>query len=202
MDKLILIGGGGHCRSVIDAAESVGLRITGVLERPGAESDACSYPVVGCDDDIPRLVADHSFIISLGSIADPSRRVAIARLVEEAGGQFARVVASTARLSPHAQLGPGSVLLHHALVNAGAEVGSNCIINSGAIVEHDVKVGDFTHVSTHATVNGGCRIGRRCFIGSATVIAQGVEIPDDTVIGAGSLVLHSITRPGKYFGTI
>ena len=64
------------------------------------------------------------------------------------------------------------------------------------------RSGDFTHVSTRATVNGGCRIGARCFIGSGAVLAHGVSIPDDTVIGAGSLVLHSIEKAGKYFGVI
>lgn len=202
MDKIILIGGGGHCRSVIDAAESVGLRIAGVLERPGSESGAFDYPVLGCDDDIELFAPDHRFIVTLGSIADPSRRVALANLVCKAGGRFATVAASTARVSPHARVGEGTVVLHHALVNAGADVGSNCIVNSGAIVEHDCQVGDFTHISTNATVNGGCRIGRRCFIGSGTVVAQGVTIADDVVVGAGSLVLHDIESAGVYYGKI
>ncbi|MDE5929855.1 MAG: acetyltransferase, partial [Muribaculaceae bacterium] len=199
---IILIGGGGHCRSVIDAAESAGLCIAGVLERPGAQSGTCLCPLLGCDDDIPRLAAAHSFVITLGSITDPSRRMALSALVKDAGGRLASIVASTARVSPHARIGEGSVVLHHALVNACATVGDNCIINSGAIVEHDCRIGDFTHISTNATVNGGCRIGDRCFIGSGSVIAQGIEIADDVIIGAGSLVLHNISSPGKYHGII
>lgn len=199
---ILLIGGGGHCRSVAEAAESAGLHVTGVVERSGVQSGALWYPVAGCDEDIPALAPGHSFVITLGSIVSPARRMALARMVEEAGGRFATVVASTARVSPHASVGEGTVVLHMALVNAGAAVGRHCIINSGAVVEHDCQVGDFTHISTHTTVNGGCKIGSGCFIGSGTVVAHGVEIADGTVVGAGSLVLHSIVESGKYYGII
>ena len=71
-----------------DAAESVGLHIAGVIERPGVQSDTLSYPVVGCDDDIASLAAaGYNFVVTLGSISDPSRRVALAAALEAAGGQ-------------------------------------------------------------------------------------------------------------------
>ena len=59
-----------------DAAESVGLHIAGVIERPGVQSDTLSYPVVGCDDDIASLAAaGYNFVVTLGRISDPSRRL-------------------------------------------------------------------------------------------------------------------------------
>ena len=98
---IILIGGGGHCRSVADAAESVGLHIAGVIERPGVQSDTLSYPVVGCDDDIASLAAaGYNFVVTLGSISDPSRRVALAAALEAAGGRAVTVVAATGRCMP------------------------------------------------------------------------------------------------------
>lgn len=198
---LILIGGGGHCRSVIDAAESAGMTIAGILDAPSLKGTSClGYPVVGTDDDIPLLAADHDFIVTLGSVADPSRRIALHKIVEAAGGSLAKVIASTARVSSHASLGDGTVVLHQATVNAGARVGSGCIINTASNIEHDVTVGDYCHVSTGAMVNGGCSMGARCFIGSGAVIIHGVSIAPGTVIGAGATVCSDIDIPGVYVG--
>lgn len=197
---LILVGGGGHCRSVIEAAESAGLEIAGILDMPGSVgSDCLGYKVVGTDDDIPRLAAGHDFVVTLGFINNPVRRIAIHNLIIEAGGTLATVVASTARVSRHASVGQGTVILHHAMVNAGATVGMGCIINTGADIEHDVAVADHCHISTGATINGGCTIGSRTFVGSGATVINGIEIAPDTIVGAGAVVCRNL-GPGTYAG--
>ncbi len=199
--ELVLVGGGGHCRSVIDAAESAGFIIKGVLDRPELiGSEVLSTRVIGGDDSIPEFVGSARFIITVGAINDFSLRSRLHDLVKEAGGEFATVIASTARVSPYAQIGKGTVVLHHASVNACARIGEGCIINTAANVDHDAEIGDQTHVSTGAMVNGGVKIGKRCFIGSGAVIAQGISICDDAIIPAGMVVKHNITKSGIYRG--
>ena len=198
---LILVGGGGHCRSVIETAESSGLTIRGILDLPQfIGSEVSGYPVLGCDDDIPSYVNDCDFVITLGAIESEGPRQRLHNLVKEAGGNLAPVIASTAFVSPRAWLGAGTVVLHQAVVNAGARVGESVIVNTGAIVEHDAVVGDLTHVSTGAKVNGGCRVGSRCFIGSGAVLVQGVSLVDDVFIGAGSLMARNARESGRYIG--
>lgn len=198
---LVLIGGGGHCASVVDAVESMGnYRLLGVLD-PSGEA-VCGYPCLGSDDQIPLLAAKSvEFIITLGSLASSRRRRVLAELVVAAGGRFGLVVASTARVSRHAVLGEGSVVLHHALVNANATIGRHCIINSFADVEHDAVVMDFCHLSTHSCVNGGARIGNDCFIGSGTTVFQGVTLASGCVISAGCVVRKNLTAAGIYCGS-
>ena len=201
MKGLIFVGGGGHCKSVLDAAESAGYTILGVLDMPEEiGKQILSTKVIGTDDDIPQYVDKAEFLITVGFIKDPTTRIKLYNKIQKAGGKLATIVASTARVSRFSSIGEGTVILHHALVNAGAEIGKNVIINSAANIEHDAIIGDHCHVSTGAMVNGGCIVGERCFIGSQTVLCNGISIADDIIVGAGSYVMNTLTKRGIYIG--
>lgn len=198
---LILVGGGGHCKSVIEAAESVGMAIRGILDLPTeVGKEILGYPIIGTDDDIPQYVEDCDFIVTLGFIKNPALRNKLHTRIEEAGGTLATVVASTAHVSRHATVGAGTVVLHGAIVNAGAHIGKGCIINTLANIEHDAQVGDYCHISTGAMVNGDCRVGENTFLGSRSVMANGVSIPANSVFAAGCLVRKTQRIEGLYSG--
>ena len=201
MKPLILIGGGGHCKSVMEAAESAGYSILGVLDMPEeVGKPILSTKVIGTDDDIPAYNDKAEFVITVGFIKNPATRIKLYNKVKEAGGKLATIVASTAHVSKYATIGEGTVVLHHALVNADAKVGCNVILNNFANIEHDAVIGDQCHISTGAMVNGECRVGERCFIGSQSVLANCITIGDDIIVGAGSVVRKSITEKGIYAG--
>jgi len=201
MKPLVLVGGGGHCESVIDVAENAGYEILGVLDRPELrEKPILSYRVIGNDDDIPKYVDVAQFVVTVGQIKNGDLRHRLVQKVLDAGGTLATVVSSDATVSRYATLGAGTVVMHKAFINAAAQVGSNCIINTMANVEHDARIGDFCHVSTGAMINGGCVIGRDCFIGSQAVIVQDVKICAGAIVGAGAIVDKDITEPGVYVG--
>ncbi len=202
MKPLVLIGGGGHCKSVIEVAESAGYQILGVLDMPEDVGNEVltGHKVIGTDDDIPGYVEKAEFIITVGFIKNPAIRIKLYNRVKEAGGKFATIIASTAYVSKYAQIGEGTVVMHHAFVNAGAKVGNNVILNTFTNIEHDAEIGDQCHISTGTMVNGDCRIGERCFIGSQSVLANGITIGDDCIVGAGSLVRKSIYQKGVYSG--
>lgn len=198
---IILVGGGGHCKSVIEAAESVGMSIKGVLDIPeNVGKKVLDYTVVGTDEDIPLYVDTCNFIVTVGFVKDAALRIKIHEKVLAAGGHFGRVIASTAHVSRHASIGEGSVVMHQAMVNAGAWIGFGCIINTFANIEHDAVVGDYTHISTGAMVNGDCQVGKRVFLGSQSVMVNGTLITDDCIVAAGSLVRKSMKRSGIYAG--
>ncbi|MDD7461670.1 MAG: NeuD/PglB/VioB family sugar acetyltransferase [Prevotellaceae bacterium] len=200
--SLILIGCGGHCKSVINTAESIGKPIAGILDLPtNVGQYILNYQVIGTDDCIEQLVANHTFIVSVGFVQDVSVRMKLHEKVLNAHGILDVLIASDASTHDSSSIGQGTVVLHRASVNAGVKVGLGCIINTAANLEHDVEVDDYSHVSTGVMINGDCKIGKRCFIGSGSVIANGVRICDDVIIGAGSLVIHDITLPGIYVGS-
>lgn len=199
--NLILVGGGGHCKSVIDVAESAGYNILGILDMPeDVGKQVLDYKVIGTDDDIHQYVDKAEFIITVGFIKNPSIRIKIYNRIKEAGGKLATIVASTARVSRYASLGEGTVVMHQALVNAGAHIGANCIVNTFCNIEHDAQIGDQCHISTGTMVNGDCKVGDRCFIGSQSVLSNGISIGNDIIVGAASFVRKSISAKGIYSG--
>ncbi len=202
MKPLVLLGGGGHCKSVIEVAECAGYQILGVLDMPeDVENEVLpGIKVIGTDDDIPAYVDNAEFVITVGFIKNPTIRIKLYNKVKEAGGKLAIVIASTAYVSKYAQIGEGTVVMHHAFVNAGAKVGNNVILNTFTNIEHDTVIGDQCHISTGTIVNGDCKVGNRCFIGSQSVLSNGINIYDDTIVGAGTVIIKDIVMPAYYAG--
>ena len=199
--NLILIGGGGHCKSVIDVAESAGYNILGILDMPEeVGKSVLNYKVIGTDEEIPQYADRAEFIITVGFIKNPAIRIRIYNRIKEAGGKLATIIASTAHVSRYAALGEGTVVMHQAVVNAGAHIGENCIINTFCNIEHDAVIGDQCHISTGTMVNGDCKVGDRVFIGSQSVLANGITVGEEIIVGAGSVVRKSISEKGVYVG--
>lgn len=198
---LILIGGGGHCKSVIEVAESAGFSIRGILDVPeNIGKKVLGYEIIGTDDMISLYVNDVDFIVTVGQIKNSSIRINLHEKVLACGGHLAKLVASTARVSRFAHVGAGTVVMHYAMINADAKIGKGCIINTYSNIEHDAQVGDFCHISTGAMVNGNCVVGGECFLGSQSVMVNGTSIVDGCVIAAGSMIRKDIIKKGVYSG--
>lgn len=201
MRPLILVGGGGHCKSVIDAAESAGFTIKGILDIPeNVGKSILGYQIIGTDDDIPRFVDDCDFIVTVGFIKDTSLRIRLHEKIEKAGGRLATVIASTAHVSRYSDIALGTVVLHQATINASTKIGKGCIINTSANIEHDAVIGDYCHISTGAMVNGDCKVGHCTFLGSQSVMVNGVSIIDGCIIAAGAMIRKNIVQRGIYSG--
>lgn len=201
MKDLILIGGGGHCISLIDVAESAGYNIIGILDLPkNVGKTVLGKTVIGEDDSACDYINTAMFIISLGFINNNIIRIKLYERIKSIGGRFATIIASTAYVSKYAKIEEGTVVLHHANINAEAHVGKNCIINTFANIEHGCTIGDYSHISTGAMINGDCKVGSSVFIGSQSVLKQGIEIADNSIISAGSFVNQNINIQGTYMG--
>jgi len=141
-EKLILLGGGGHCKSCIDVIEQEGkFTIAGITDQADKIGQrVLDYSILADDDAIAELAAHHQFLITIGQITSADPRVRLFNTVLAANAELATVISSQAYVSPHAQIGRGTIVMHGATVNAGARIGSNCIINSHALIEHDALV--------------------------------------------------------------
>jgi len=190
-EKIILIGGGGHCRACIDVIEQEGrFAIAGIVDVPEKnQHNVLRYPVIGADADLAELIkTSPNVLITLGQIKSPNRRIALFNDLMQMGACFPVIQSPLAYVSPHAQVAEGTIVMHHALINAGARVGRNCIINTKALVEHDAIIEDHCHISTGAVVNGGVTIGRGSFFGSGAVSKEYTSIPANSFIKANSLI--------------
>lgn len=206
--NIVLIGGGGHCRSVIDVIESTNdYTIVGILDiEENIGKKILDYEIIGSDKDIPILKETYeNFAITIGQIKSPNKRVELFKTIKKFGGKLPIIIASTAYKSRYAELLEGTTVMHQAVINANAKVGENCIINTGALIEHDVEIGNNCHISTKSVVNGDVKIGNNTFVGSNTTINQGITIHDNSIIGSGCLINKNIKKniitlgtPAKY----
>ncbi len=202
MKNLILIGAGGHCTSCIDVIEHEGkYRIVGILDKKeNLGKVLLGYKIIGTDADVLEYVEGNYFLCTLGMINNVSLRGRIINNFFHYGAKFATVVSPKAQISKHAELGAGSIVLHHVTISANVKIGLHCIINTGANIEHDSVIGDNTHISTNAVVNGHCHIAENCFVGSNATIIQGVSLAEKSVVGAGAVLLNSFLKTGTFIG--
>lgn len=193
-ENVIVIGGGGHAKVVIDCIQSAEDTVVGVLDdNLNVGSAVCGVPVIGKVEDYVNY-ADMRFVIAIGSNA--VRR----RIAENIDVKWHTAVHPRAVVSRYAQIGCGTVVMPNAVINSGARVGRHCIINTGAVVEHDDKIEDYIHISPSASLGGGVRVGSMTHIGIGATVKNNVSICDDCTVGAGAVVVKNITESGVYVG--
>ncbi len=202
--KVLLIGAGGHARACIDIIEQEGrfsvYGLTGLPSEVGQK--LLGYPVLGTDVDMSRYLMEAPYaLVAVGQIKSVEPRKRLFRALVEAGFEMPTIVSPRGYVSPHAEVGYGTIVMHGAVVNAGAKVGANCILNSQSLVEHDVVIGDHCHIATGASINSGVRVGAETFIGSNSSIRQGLRIGPGCLIGMGQRILSDcadgIHIPGR-----
>lgn len=203
-DKIILIGGGGHCKSVIDVIEAgKKYTIAGILDVKGkVGTKILKYKIFDTDNNLPALAKKKTlFLITVGHTKS---NVVRRKLYDKLKGlrlALPIVASPLAYCSRNSEIAEGTVLMHRSFVNSFASIGVNCILNTGAIVEHDAEIGNHCHISTNAVINGGTKLGDNVFIGSGSVVNECIEICNDVVIGSGSVVNRNIVHAGIYAGS-
>ena len=201
--KIILIGGGGHCRSCIDVVEQEGLyEIHGIVDVADNVGEfILGYPVIGTDEDLDDITKIYDyFLITIGQIRSAAKRIQLYSNIKSRGKIIPSIISPLAYISKRASIGEGTIVMHNAIVNSNVNIGNNCIINTGALIEHDVSIGNNNHISTSCTINGGVSIGNECFVGSNVSIRNNLDIGSDVIVGLGSIVLMDIKSPGTYYG--
>lgn len=199
--RLVLVGGGGHCKSVLDTILRLNtyseVVITDCKLTAGIRILGCE--VVGNDKMLSELF-ERGFrdaVITIGSIKSTDIRRNAYLKAEKIGFNFPSVIDPSAVVSDSASIGAGVYVGKNAVVNADAVICDMAIINTGAIVEHECRIGEFTHVAVGAVVCGGAEIEKDILIGANAVVIQGVKIGRNSIIGAGSVVLGDVPENSK-----
>lgn len=191
MEEILLIGGGGHCRSVIDVIEQEErFKIVGIIDRPELlGTKILGYSIIASDDDLESLSIKYRYVcVTVGQIKSPEIRIRLFETVKRLGFVLPTIISPRAYVSKHAEVEEGTVIMHDALVNANVKIGKNCIINTKALIEHDSLVEDNCHISTGVIINGGVKVEKNCFIGSNATTKEYMTINKSSFIKAGSVV--------------
>ncbi len=193
-EDVILIGGGGHAAVIADIILRSGDRLVGFLDDDSEKKELLGAKRLGVVSDWVRHADTALFLLAIG---DNRLRESLSR---ELSVRWHTAVHPAAVVGADAVIGEGSVVMAGAVVNPGAAVGRHCIINTGAIVEHDNHIADFVHLSPHATLCGTVSVGARTHIGAGATVINNLFVCADAVVGAGAVVARDITEPGTYVG--
>ncbi|MGW9684597.1 acetyltransferase [Flagellimonas sp. 2504JD1-5] len=205
MIKLVLLGGGGHCESVIDVIEQLSdYSVEGILDpsfTAEKSQEISGYPIIGNDNMIPSCIKDgFHFVITVGQVKSTGIRKKLYNIVKKNNGNLPVIIAKNAHVSKYSSLKEGTVVMQFAMVNSNSKVGLCCIINNYGNVEHGCEIGNFNHVSTGAILNGEVKTGNDVFIGSGSIINEGCNIGDRVIIGSGSVVRKQIPSDVLCYG--
>lgn len=202
--KILLIGGGGHCKSVLDSLlELDAYTEIGIIDKvENVGKTVMNVPVVGCDDDLRSLFSDGytCAFITVGSIGNPKLRINLFNLLCEIGYEIPTIIDHSAIVSKHARIEQGVFIGKQSIINAGAIIQKGSIINSGSIVEHDCQVGSFSHIAPGAVLGGEVVVGENSHIGLNTTVKQQIHIGSNSIIGMASVVLYNINSYTMAYG--
>ncbi len=204
--EIILLGSGGHAKSVVDAIEASGLyKIAGFVSP--AEETAFGYHGyrnIGGDEKLQELFDSgiHDAFVGVGYVGQDKVRNRLYGQLKEIGYNLPVIIDPTAVLARDVCAGEGTFIGKMAVVNANASIGKMTIINTASIIEHDCVIENFCHISVGSILCGGVSIGEGSFVGAGTTVIQGVKIGEGCMIGAGSLVLREVSSQKKIFGII
>lgn len=210
MEDIVLIGYGGHAKSVADCIErSHKFRIAGYTEFALQDS---RYEYLGTDEELEKLYQNgiQNAAICVGYLGKGNLREKLYQKLKKIGYNLPVILDPSAIVSDMAVLGEGSFVGKGAIVDSGAKIGKVCIINTMSLVEHDCVIEDFVHLAVGAVLCGGVLVGRSAFIGAGATVLQGRRIGKGSIIGAGAVVTLDIpenctavgipAKPIKYFG--
>ncbi len=189
MKKILLIGGGGHCKSCIDVIEQENkYSISGILDFPEKIGNKIlNYSVIGSDKDFEKYIHTHEFLITFANTKLFALRNEIYTKIKAVGGTFAKIISPRAYISQHATIGEGSIIMADAFVNVSVNIGKNCIINSKALIEHDCQIEDNCHIAPASVLTGGTYVRRDTFVGANATVVNAPLLEENIFIKAHSL---------------
>jgi len=188
MKEILLIGGGGHCKSVVDVVEQENkYTIAGIIDKKELlGQEILGYKVIGCDDDLEELYKNYKYaVVTVGQIRTNDVRVKLFNKLKNIGYILPTIISPLAYVSKHSSVKEGTVVMHQVLINTNVKIGKNCIINTKVLVEHDCIVKDNCHISTGAILNGGVVVKENTFFGSNSMAREYIEIKAKSIIGRG-----------------
>jgi sugar O-acyltransferase (sialic acid O-acetyltransferase NeuD family) len=204
MEKLLLVGAGGHCRSVIDSINRDYYSDIVIIDLPELiGKNILTIPIVGTDSDINSLFDDgyRNGVITIGSIGHTDKRIGLYAKMKKAGYQFPAIIDPTAMISKsNTFIAEGAFIGKGVIINTGVRIGAFSIVNTGCIIDHDCITGQFVHIGPGVRMSGGIHIHDNAHIGIGSVLIQSISIGKNTIIGAGSVVISDIEENVTAFG--
>jgi len=186
--KLVLIGAGGHAKSVVDSIDEDKIELLGFIDENKVGTHF-GYEIFGKDFSVVPNYTECYYLVSIGNVE--IRKMWYERILGQ-GLKTLNIIDKTAIISKSAKIGTGNYIGKFAVVNSDSVIGDNNIINTKALIEHECKIGNHTHISTGSIINGNVIVDDGVFFGSCAMTAAQVHLGRYSTIGAGGVVIEDI----------
>jgi sugar O-acyltransferase (sialic acid O-acetyltransferase NeuD family) len=178
----VLIGAGGHARTVCDAITAAGDVVVSYVD----PADAPWQKAPRIDE--AKIPPRSNVALGIGGTAPDAlrRRLNLLDRFLSGGHHAPAIIHPRAILGEDVEIGPGAAVLTGGIVNSGVRIERGAIVNSGAIVEHDSHVGAGTHVAPGAILLGAVTVGACSMIGAGSVVLPGATVAAETIVKAAT----------------
>lgn len=203
MQKIVILGAGGHAKSIIDTIEvQQRYEIVGIVDKTNQRSVCKKYRIMGDDSELNNIFCSgtHNAFIAIGFLGKSDIREKLYCKLKKIGFQLPAIVDNTAKIADGVVIGEGTYIGKGSIVNTDSHVGRMCIVNTGAIIDHECYIDDYTHVAVGAVLCGGVHVGRTVLIGANATLLQGLNIGNHCIVGAGTVITKNMRDSEMKYG--
>ncbi len=185
--KIVVIGAGGHARVIVSTLRAAGHTVSGILDD---NSDLWGSKILGLDVDGPvERVEESSDLRAIVGVGNAHIRKS---LVDRLNVEWASVVHPFSWVDPTATLGPGTVVFAGAVVQPETQIGSHCIINTSATVDHNCWLSDYVQVCPGVNLSGRVYVEEGTFIGVGAAVLETIRLGAWSIVGGGAVIIRDL----------
>jgi len=203
MNKVVVIGGGGHAKVIISILKKrLDYQICGYTDVTD-NGLILDIPYLGDDSILPDLLNHNGInnaVIGIGDTGNSSLRMSLIEKLLHMGFSFPSIISPQAVVNEDIVFGEGTVVMDGVVINSGSKIGRFSIINTRSSIDHDCIIDDFVHIGPGVVLCGGVRIEYNSFIGAGAVVTQYKKIGECCIIGSGAIVVDDCINNSTYLG--
>lgn len=199
MKEIVLIGYSGHAYVVYDIFQSMAITVVGYCDREQKKNNPYKIKYLGQEDDknILKTLNQYDYFVAIG---DNEIRKKVQRFLSKNLKFPVNAIHTSSVVSPSVEFGTGCMVSPNATINAYTTIMNGVICNTSSTVEHECKIGDFSHIAPGAVLGGNVEVGYLTLIGANAVVKPGVKVGNKVVIGAGSVIIKDVPNNSKVVG--
>lgn len=196
MKNVVLIGGGNqahYCIDIIEREEKY--NIVGIIDSvQEIGSIRFGYPVLGRQTEIDKLSKLYNIECGVITIGDNwSRHLVYSDITNRMPDfEFVNAIHPSVIIGNGVTIGKGVVAMAGVIFNPKASIGNFTFFATGAQVEHDCIISDYSSISAGSLTGGHVHIGKFAALTLGVVVLDRLSIGENTVVGAGSVVIKSL----------
>lgn len=189
--EIIVLGAGGHAKVCIELLQSMGETVAFCIGEKNSPEYCMNVNVLKGDENLIHLRSKGYFKLFV-AIGSNSLRERLANSAIKQGYQLVNAISPNAIISPSVNLGMGIAIMAGVIINADTTISNLTIINTGATIDHDCKIGIAVHIAPQCGIAGNVHIERQSFLGVGCKVIPNISIGENVMVGAGGVVVHNI----------